>query len=165
VVDARVLHRALLASIVVGLAFSAYAAFEVSRPALQDACSVNSFVSCGSVLHSGHTTFPPGTGIEDWWWGVGGFLALLLLDIPLLRTYDIRLLRGVFALSVVGLVLAAIFGYIELFVIGALCPVCLGAYFSGAGAVAASGQLLRMRGRADVEEETTAPTQPRPGAS
>lgn len=155
-VDARVLHRALLAVILIGLAFSLYAGFEVADSALTSACSVNSYVSCGTVLHSGDTTFPPGSEVQDWYWGVGGFVALLALDIPLLRTYDARLLQAVFVLSVLGLVVAGIFAYIELFVIHALCPICLGAYISGAGVVALAGVLLNIRRRDGEDEEAEA---------
>ncbi|MCI4330596.1 MAG: vitamin K epoxide reductase family protein [Thermoplasmata archaeon] len=144
-VDARVLHRALLAAILVGLSFSVYAGFEVASPSLANACSVNSFVSCGTVLHSGDTTFPPGSGVEDWYWGVAGFVALLALDLPLLRSYDPRLLQAVFVLSLLGLALAAVFAYVELEIVHALCPICLGAYLSGAAVVALSWTLWRMR--------------------
>jgi uncharacterized membrane protein len=154
-VDARILHRALLATILIGLAFSLYAGFEVIDPALTNACSVNSYVSCGAVLSSGDTTFPPGSAIQDWYWGVGGFLALLVLDIALIRTYDPRLLRGVFVLSVLGLLLAAAFAYEEVFVIHALCPICVGSYLSGAGVVALSGTLLRIRRRGPDEPSGT----------
>ncbi|MGI0150827.1 MAG: hypothetical protein ACREC5_02690 [Thermoplasmata archaeon] len=54
--DARVLHRALLLAILAGLAFSAYAAFEVLNPALQHSCSISAFFSCSAVDRSGHTT-------------------------------------------------------------------------------------------------------------
>jgi uncharacterized membrane protein len=161
-VDARILHRALLAVILLGLALSLYAAFEVTDPALSNACSVNSYVSCGTVLRSGDTTFPPGSGVPDWSWGVGGFLALLALDLPLIRTYDPRLLRGVLLLSACGLALAAIFAYEEVWVIHALCPICLGAYLSGVGVVALSGALVRMRGRS--LDESVGPEEPVPRA-
>lgn len=158
-VDARILHRALLAAIVVGLGFSVYAAFEVADPALTSACSVNSYVSCGAVLNSGDTTFPPGSGVQDWLWGVAGFVALLALDIPLLRSYDPRLLGAVFALSLAGVGLAGAFAYQELVVIRALCPICIGAYLSGVGVLAISGRLLWLRTRRD--EESDGPVDPR----
>lgn len=160
-VDARILHRALLAMILLGLSFSLYAGFEVTDPALTNACSVNSYVSCGAVLHSGDTSFPPGTGVSDWWWGVGGFLALLALDLPLLRTYDPRLLSAVLALSALGVALAGAFAYEELFVIHALCPICLGAYLSGVGVLALAVALVRMR-RRDLEEENGPTSSPAP---
>jgi uncharacterized membrane protein len=165
VADAALVHRALLACLVAGLAFSAYAALEAANPTLTDVCSVNGYVSCGKVLGSGHTTFPPGSSFPDWAWGVGGFVAMLALDIPLLRTYDKRLLVAVFALALVGLGMAAVFGYIEVAVIGALCPVCIGAYLSDLGAVVSAGVLLRLRAATDAEAagaRAPAPPPPRP---
>ena len=140
--DARVLHRLLLLCILVGVGFAAFAAFEVLDPALQSSCSVSSYFSCQAVDKSGHTTL---FGVDDWKIGLGGFLGLLALDVPLLITYDARLLDGVVLLAGAGLALAVVLGSIEVFVIGAFCPVCLGAYISDAGVLAVALTLWRMR--------------------
>jgi uncharacterized membrane protein len=157
--DARQLHRALLAFIVLGLGFSLYAGFEALDPALSSVCSVNGFVSCGVVLRSGDTTFPPGTPLSDWAWGVAGFVALLALDVPLLRTYSPRLLTAVTGLAAAGVALAVVFAYIELAIIHALCPVCLGAYFSGVGVLACALTLQRIR-RAESDSDSPPRSEP-----
>ncbi len=126
-VDARVLHRMLLLFILVGLAFSLYATFEVLDPSLQGTCSVNSFVSCSAVDQSGYTHLGP---FPDWSVGVAGFVLLLALDIPLFLTFRPAWLYGVLGLSLVGVAVSAYLAYLELGVIHALCPICLGAYIS-----------------------------------
>ncbi|MGC2034250.1 MAG: vitamin K epoxide reductase family protein [Thermoplasmata archaeon] len=150
-VEAPTLHRALLALIVLGLALSIYAALEVWVAGLSSACSVNSVISCSQVLRSGHTSFPPGTFIPDWAWGVGGFLALLVIDVALLQTYDVRLLWAVVVLSALGVVVAVSLGYIEVFVIHAICPVCVSTYAAGVGVFVISAYLLKMRRAADLD--------------
>jgi uncharacterized membrane protein len=156
--DADLLHRGLLASLIVGLGFSAYAALEVLDPALSHACSVNAFLSCTKILTSGHTTFPPGW-IPDWAWGIGGFAAMIAVDIPLIRTYDRRLLVAVFVLTILGLALSGVFAYIELVVIRGICPVCVGAYVSDLGAAVFAGLLLRMRLEEEADERASASTE------
>ncbi|MHB8351550.1 MAG: vitamin K epoxide reductase family protein [Thermoplasmata archaeon] len=141
-VDARTLHRALFLAILVGLAFSLYASFEVLDPALQSSCSVTPYFSCRAVDESGVTHLGP---LPDWSVGLGGFLLLLALDLPLLTSYDPRLLNGVVAVSAVGAVVALGLGYVELGVIRALCPVCLGAYLSDAAVLLLALALVRMR--------------------
>ena len=154
--DARVLHRLLLVEILAGLAFSAYAAFEVLNPALQGTCSVNGYLSCGKVDQSGWTNLGPA---PDWAVGVGGFLLQLAIDIPLLRSYDSRLLHLLLIVGVAGLVVAAGLAYIELAIIQALCPICLGAYLAEAAVVGLALALVRLR-RANAPTETDAPVAP-----
>lgn len=156
-VDARTLHRALLLAIVAGLAFSLYAAFEVLDPALQASCSVTPYFSCRAVDQSGYTHLGP---LPDWSVGLGGFLLLLALDLPLLSSYDPRLLNGVVAVSAVGAVVALGLGYLELDVIRALCPICLGAYLSDAAVLLLALALVRLR-RSLGTDRPGAPT-PRP---
>lgn len=138
---ADTLHALLLMGILVGLAFSAYAGYETTHPSAQGLCQVNSYVSCGKIASSGHTTT---LGIEDWLWGVAGFVLLLALDVPLYRTWKRKWLVPVFLLSLVGVLLAAYFAYVELVVIQGLCLVCLGSYFSGVVVFGAAAALLRL---------------------
>jgi len=145
--DAKVLHRLLLFFILLGLAFSLYATLETLDPALQATCSVSSFVSCQAVDSSGHTFTGP---VPDWLIGVGGFVLLLALDIPLLRTFKSSWLKAVLAVSGLGVLVAIYFGAIELTVIHALCPICLGAYLSGVGAFLVSLALFRLRRAEDA---------------
>jgi uncharacterized membrane protein len=142
VVDARLLHRLLLVCIVVGIGFSSYAAFEVLDKGLQGTCSVNAYISCSAVDTSGHTTLGP---VPDWVIGLLGFVVMLALDVPLLRTYDPRLLYGVLGLSALGLGVAGYLAYIELDIIHALCPVCLGAYLSDLAVLLVAVSLVRLR--------------------
>jgi uncharacterized membrane protein len=149
-VDARVLHRLLLFFLVVGLIFSCYAAFEVLDPALQRSCSLNAFLSCSAVDKSGHTNFGP-TPIPDYAVGIAGFVAMLAVDVPLLRSYDPRLLYALLGLTTVGLAIAVGLGLVELTIIRAFCPICLGAYLSDAGAFLVAVALVRLRRSAQRE--------------
>ncbi len=140
--DARVLHRLLLFFILLGLAFSLYATLETVDSALRATCSVNSFISCQAVDSSGHTFTGP---VPDWLIGVGGFVLLLALDLPLLRTYKASWLKAVLGVSGLGVLMAVYLGTIELTVIHALCPICLGAYLSVTAAFGVSVVLFRAR--------------------
>ncbi len=140
--DARVLHRLLLAFVVAGLALSLYATAESLDPALQSSCTVNAFLSCAAVQQSGLTTLGP---VPDWALGVGGFSMLLVLDVLLIRTYETHWLLAVLAVGALGLAIAAVLAYIELAVIHALCPVCLGTYVADAGALLTAVGLLHLR--------------------
>lgn len=138
---AETVHSLLLMGILVGLAFSLFAAYETTHPSAQGVCSVNSFISCQKIDTSGHTTT---LGIEDWLWGIGGFVVLLALDIPLYRTWKREWLLPVVALSAVGGLLSIWFGYVELVVIQGLCLVCLGAYLSNVVVFGCALYLMRL---------------------
>jgi uncharacterized membrane protein len=146
--DARVLHRLLLLFIIVGIAFSTYSAFETLYPAGRGVCSINSYVNCGKVASSAWATVGP---FPDWSVGLGGFLILLALDIPLIRTYDPRLLTWVLAFATLGLTVAVVFGSIEVLLIHAFCPICLGAYISDLGVFVVALTLYRQH-RAQLAE-------------
>lgn len=150
--DARVLHRLLLAFVVAGLALSVYATAESLDPALQSSCTVNAFLSCAAVQQSGLTTLGP---VPDWAVGVGGFVLLLVLDVALLRTYERRWLLAVLAVSAAGLAVAAVLAYIELALIHALCPVCLGTYVADLGVFLLAFAILRLRREATASSETS----------
>jgi uncharacterized membrane protein len=124
---AETVHQLLLLGILVGLAFSIYAGLESVVPALRQSCSVNPTISCAKIDTSGHTTT---FGIEDYNWGIGGFVVLLLLDIPLYRTWKPEWLRALTVLSGLGAALSVYFAYVEVVVIQGVCPICLGAYLS-----------------------------------
>jgi uncharacterized membrane protein len=148
-VRAATLHRLLLIAILAGLAFSIYAAIEVTvDTGLRNTCSVNSVFSCGRVDSSAYTNLGP---VPDWSVGVGGFVVLLALDIPLLLTYDPRMLNAVLGLSIVGLLVAAGLAAVEVFLIHAVCPICLGAYISDAAVLGFALGLLRLRRAGELE--------------
>ncbi|HYK92912.1 MAG TPA: vitamin K epoxide reductase family protein [Thermoplasmata archaeon] len=125
--DARTLHAILPIAIIIGLGFSIFAAYETVYPAAEGACSLSGFVSCSKVDQSAHTTT---FGVQDYWFGIAGFVLLLAVDIPLIRTYRTTWLYALLGLSTIGLVVAVYFAYLELVVIDALCIICTGAYLS-----------------------------------
>ncbi len=138
--DARTLHAILPVALVIGLAFSVFAAYETVYPAAESACSLNAFVSCAKVDQSGMTTT---FGLEDYWAGIAGFVVMLSVDIPLFRTWKPVWLHTLLGLSALGLVAAVYFGYVELVVIGALCLICFGAYLSNVVVFAVALALFR----------------------
>jgi uncharacterized membrane protein len=138
---AETVHALLLMGILVGLAFSVFAAYETTHPSAQGICSVNSWISCQKIDTSGQTTT---LGIEDWLWGIGGFVVLLALDIPLYRTWKREWLLPVTALSALGAALSIWFGYVELVIIQGLCLVCLGAYLANVVVLGCAVYLMRL---------------------
>jgi len=147
---AETVHQLLLMGILIGLAFAVYAAIESVVPALQHSCSVNAYVSCGKIDSSGHTTT---LGIQDYVWGIGGYLVLFALDVPLYRTWKREWLQAVTLLSGLGALLSIYFAYVELDVIQGLCPVCLGAYLSNVLVFGCAAYLMRL-GSADRRKST-----------
>ncbi|MCI4352010.1 MAG: vitamin K epoxide reductase family protein [Thermoplasmata archaeon] len=123
------LHAILPLSIVAGLAFSLFAAVESLDPALQGICSVSPFFSCHKVDQSAYTTT---LGIQDYLWGIAGFVVLFALDVQVYRQGRGRWLDALTLVSAAGLAFAAYLAWLELGVIGAFCLVCLGAYLSNA---------------------------------
>ncbi len=149
---AETLHALLLLALIVGLGASIFAYAESVDVSLQRDCSVNVFFSCSKVDQSGQTTT---LGLPDYAWGIGGFLAMLALDIPLYVSWRASLLRALAALSGLGVLLSADLTYIELVRIDALCPVCLTAYLSNLLAFLLFVALLHRgrRGTDELEEE------------
>lgn len=150
VVDAQVLYRLMVVFIIAGLALSIYAATETAEPGLRGSCSVTAQISCKCVDESGHTTVGP---IPDWSIGVAGFSILLLLYIPLMRTYDVTYLKGILLFSAIGIGFLAYFAYLEVFVIGCICPICAGTYASDLCVFVTGVYALRMRDQAFGNEE------------
>ncbi len=159
-VQAPVLHRLLLLLVVIGLIVSIYAAFEVLDPALQGTCSINSFFSCSTVDSSGLTHVGP---VPDWLIGVAGFTTLLIVDVPLFRTYDPRLLYALFVLSLGGIGFALYFAYVELALVGAVCPVCTTAHLTDVGVFLTSWKLISLRRSEDASPEASSKGLGKPG--
>ena len=124
---AESVHAALLLLVIVGLGLAVFATLETYIPALQNSCQVSAVVSCSKVDTSGHTTT---LEIPDWSIGVGGFVVLLGLEIPLYRTWRRDLLTGILVVSGLGIVVSVYLAYVELDVIHALCPVCFSTYLT-----------------------------------
>jgi uncharacterized membrane protein len=133
------LHAILPLAIVAGLALSLFAMAETIDPGLQGICTVSPFLSCAKVDQSNHTLT---LGIQDYFWGVGGFVLLLLLDVQVYRVGRGRWLDALTLVSAAGLLLSFYLASVELFVIQAFCLVCFGSYLSNA-VVLVSALLLR----------------------
>ena len=123
------LHAILPLAIVAGLALSLFAALETIYPSIQGYCSFSVFVSCAKVDQSAHTTT---LGVQDYLWGIAGFVVLLALDVQVYRKGRGRWLDALTLLSAAGLALSAYLAWVELGVIGGFCLVCFGAYLSNA---------------------------------
>jgi uncharacterized membrane protein len=139
-----------------GLVVSLFATAEFFDTSLRNICSVGSFFSCSLIDNSGLTTT---LGIPDYLWGIGGFV-LILIAAALAERRPKDLTRSYLLLGVttVGVGLSLWLLYVELVLIGGLCPVCATAYFFGGVAWAASLALtLRLRRRIarDVKERAT----------
>jgi uncharacterized membrane protein len=135
-----------------GLIASIYAALEFYYASLTKVCSVNSYVSCGKVQSSGLTTT---LGIQDYWWGVAGFVVIVVLAFLVDRyRHDARLAYLLLLVTTAGVALSVFFGYIELVQINALCPVCFAAYLCGVvcwvGAIGLARRAYRREHRTPV---------------
>src|SRR5579863_7892385 len=122
---AETAYSLIIVLLLAGLAFSVYAWYESVNTAAQGVCSINSYVSCGKIDNSGHTTT---LGIPDWAIGVAGYVVMIALGILAYRTYKRQYLLALTAVSGLGLATSAYFAYLELVVIQGICPICLGAY-------------------------------------
>jgi uncharacterized membrane protein len=124
-----------------GLIVAIFAAAEFFDTALTAVCSFSAFFSCGAVDGSGKTTT---LGIQDWIWGIVGFLAILVVaTLAEQNRRDIRWAYALLAVTSAGVALAMYLLYVELVEIGALCPVCVTAY--SLGIVAWVGAILLVR--------------------
>jgi uncharacterized membrane protein len=133
------LHAILPLAIVAGLAFSLFAAAESLDPALQGICSISPFLSCHKVDVSGHTTT---LWVQDYLWGIAGFVLLFILDVQVYRLGRGPWLNALTLVSAAGFVLSLYLASLELFVIGAFCLVCFASYLSNA-VVLVTALLLR----------------------
>jgi uncharacterized membrane protein len=150
-VRAETLHAIILMALIAGLAFSVWSAWETTHPQGSSVCDVNSVVSCGKVATSGDTAIQLGSlSIPFWSIGIGGFVAMLVVDIPLYLTWRRELLFALTALSILGAIATLYFIYQEVAVVGAICPVCTGAHVCNFGVLGSSlALLLTTRSRDD----------------
>ena len=155
---AETLHWVILIALVAGLGLSIFAWQETVNPGLQTVCSVNPLFSCQAVDRSGHNTV---FNVPDYLIGILGFAAMLAIDIPLLLTWRRSLLLGLLVLSLGGVAFSVYFLVVEIFQIGAICPVCLSTYVAN-GIVLACAIALWRRGRAEAKPvESDEPSGPR----
>lgn len=148
--NAQTLNRLLLVFLAAGLLLSIWAGLETTYPGLQSSCSVSSYVSCAKIDASAYTHTGP---FPDWSIGVGGFLLLLGLYVLYARTYGLRYLQAILGLSLLGVGFLVYFAYVEVVLIGGICPVCTGAYLCGLGGFGTALSLVRLRSRPDEDEE------------
>lgn len=135
----------------IGLVVALFAATEFFDAALQNVCTVNSYVSCGRVAQSGLTTT---LGLPDYLWGILGFVAILLLaGVSERRPADPRLSYALLALTSAGVGLSLYFLYVELAEIHALCLVCVSDYFLGGVAWIGAIALARRVPEEDPEDD------------
>jgi uncharacterized membrane protein len=124
-----------------GLIVALFATAEFLDPALTAVCTFNSVVSCTTVANSGLTYT---LGVPDWAWGVAGFVAILAVAVLAEQHRDdVRWAYALLGLTTAGVGLAMYLLYLEVFRIGAICPVCVSAYVFGI--VAWVGAILLVR--------------------
>lgn len=137
----RTLRGLVALAAILGLILAVYAALEVIDSQLSAACSFNGFFSCGKVAASGKTTI---LGLQDYLWGIGGFVLILGLAIAAQKTPQLpSLLYALAAVTGVGVALSVYLAYVELVEINALCIVCFSSYAMGGLAFGASLGLAR----------------------
>ncbi len=136
-----------------GLIVAIFAAAEFFDAALAAVCSPSTLISCEVVDKSGLTTT---LGVQDWIWGIAGFVAILVLAaLAEQHRRDLRYAYALLGLTTAGVGLSIYLLSIEVFRIGALCPVCFTAYVFGGVAWAGAIVLVRkmsaaVRGPKDV---------------
>ncbi|MGA8664015.1 MAG: vitamin K epoxide reductase family protein [Thermoplasmata archaeon] len=139
-----------------GLIISIFAALEFYDAQLSNLCTLNAFFSCALIAHSGKTTT---LGIQDYYWGIFGFIAILVLAAwSERRRKDARLAYLLLLLTSAGLGLAAYFLYVELVEINGLCPVCLASYACGIFAWVGSYGIARKAYRRDHATPSSTPS-------
>lgn len=145
-IRAETAYSLVIVLLLAGLGFSIFAWYETVNPAAQSVCSFNSWVSCGKIDNSGHTTT---LGIEDYAIGIAAYALMTALAGTAFRTFDRRVLLALAAISGLGVLFSAYLAYLELIVIQGLCPVCLGAYVANVGAFLVLLYLVRLSGAQD----------------
>ncbi len=109
----------------VGIGITIYIAYEYLNQSF-GSCSINAQLSCGGVFESGHTSI---FGIP--------FYILGLVWFPLVLVIGLVTSRGarnpvngeiLLPLLMVGNVFTVYLWYLELFVIGIICPLCVSSY-------------------------------------
>lgn len=113
-----------------GLLVAIFAAAEFYTASLRGVCSINQFFSCATVDRSGRTTT---LGVQDYLWGVGGFVVLLVVaGLAERRPRDVRPAYALVFFATAAVALSAYFLYVQLAEIHALCVVCASAETLGA---------------------------------
>lgn len=141
-----------------GLIVSLFAAAEYLDVALRGVCQINSFFSCSAVDRSGLTTT---LGVQDYLWGIGGFIVIIALAALAERRPNDRVRAYVLlAVTTAGVAVSLYFLYVELGLIHALCIVCALAYLCGGvawvGAIALVARAEAARATGDEDDRDLA---------
>ncbi len=122
------MKKAILTTILVltlaGIADSAYALYEHYLPPDVSACDVNETVSCTAVNQSSYSVV---AGIPVAAFGMAGYALLAFLaGAILINRGPSRFWRRLLLLaSLAALAVSLALTYVELFVLGAVCPLCV----------------------------------------
>ncbi len=145
-----------------GLLVALFAAAEFYTASLRSVCSINQFFSCATVDRSGRTST---LGIPDYLWGIGGFLALLVVaGLAERRPKEVRYAALLALLATAAVGLSSYFIYVQLAEIHALCVVCASAEtLGGIVWVMSLVLLVKTRRRALGGPPPTAPADAEPG--
>lgn len=119
------LTKGYISASIVGIGLAIYTAYEYVTQTFTS-CSINQQVSCEGVFQSGHTSL---FGIPFYIMGLGWFPLVLGAGIATTR-FGKRPLNAEFLLPLlmVGNVFTAYLWYLELAVIGIVCPLCVSLY-------------------------------------
>ena len=111
----------------IGIAVAAYDAYDYLTQNFAG-CNINQTVSCLGVFQSGHTSL---FGIPFWLMGLIWFPLTLILGFVAVRKYETSItLNPIILLPflMVGNIFTMYLWYLELGVIGIICPVCVSLY-------------------------------------
>lgn len=109
-----------------GAAVSAYLAWQWYASANAAWCDISSYFSCSRVRESPYASV---AGAPTAWMGVGGFAALLLLAALALSEREVlgpwTVERWILRLSLLGAAIGVLLTILEVFVIQAICILCV----------------------------------------
>jgi uncharacterized membrane protein len=109
----------------IGIADAVYTSYEYAT-ATFTSCYVNSKVNCIGVFNSGHTSI---AGIPFYVFGLIWFPLLLILALYFTDRTRLRLRADILLpLLMIGNIFTIYLWYLELAVIGIICPLCLSLY-------------------------------------
>ena len=109
----------------IGIADAIYTAYEYATASF-GSCYVNSKINCGGVFASGHTSI---VGIPFYVFGLIWFSLLLILVLYFTHWTRLRLRADILLpLLMIGNIFTVYLWYLELAVIGIICPLCLSLY-------------------------------------
>ncbi len=120
----RRLHYLLITFSLIGLGAMVYLPLELSNT-VANSCNINSYLNCGTVANSQYSSFF-GVHIYIYGWVFFSLMLGLTLWHYFVKGKKIRraAFYSLFAISALGVVGAVYLIYVELFLIGAVCPMC-----------------------------------------